>query len=101
MVARGSVLLVLFMALVWCSKNYAAVRHNYIINKQRQNALSTFETFVKAAGDEDIQTKNAVLLQATQCIFSAQPTGFSNKNSDGDPSTKIIEIAKDFSKIGK
>lgn len=101
LISRGSVLLLLFMALIWCSKNYASAKHNYVINKHRQNALSTFETFVKAAGDSDIQTKNAVLLQATQCIFSPQTTGYSNKSYDSDPPTKIIEIAKDLSKMSK
>lgn len=101
MIERFSVLLILFISTIWCSKNYAAARHNYVINKHRQNALSTFETFVKAAGEEDIQTKNAVLLQATQCIFSPQPTGFSNKSTDVESPTKIIEIAKDISKASK
>ncbi len=101
LISRGSVLLLLFMALIWFSKNYASAKHNYVINKHRQNALSTFETFAKAAGDSDIQTKNAVLLQATQCIFSPQATGYSNKSYDSDPPTKIIEIAKDLSKMSR
>ena len=50
---------VLYFAAIWSGKTYRAKWHNYVVNKHRQNALSTFETFVKAAGDE--QTKNAVL----------------------------------------
>jgi hypothetical protein len=51
---------ILYLAAFWAGKNYRAQWHNYVVNKHRQNALSTFETFVKAAGDD--QTKNAVLL---------------------------------------
>jgi hypothetical protein len=71
---------------------YRSQWHNHVVNKHRQNALSTFETFVKAASDE--QTKNAVLIQATQCIFSQQPTGFVAHDSDGAPSPQILEIVR-------
>lgn len=97
-VARFSVFMTLLIMLFWSSKNYTAARHNYVVNKHRQNALSTFETFVKASGD-DVQTKNAVLLQATQSIFSAQNTGFSGKDAESESSGKIIEIFKDVSKL--
>lgn len=100
LISRASVLMTLLIMLFWASKNYAASRHNYVVNKHRQNALSTFETFVKAAGD-DVQTKHAVLLQATQSIFSAQSTGFSGKDSDSESPGKIIEIVKDVSKAAR
>jgi hypothetical protein len=72
--------------LVWCARNYSANRHNYVLNKHRQNSLTTFETFVKAAGD-DVDTKNAVLLQATTAIFAAQTTGYSSREPDVDQPT--------------
>ena len=62
------------LATVWCGKTYRAYRHNAVVNRHRQNALATFQTFAKAAVDQ--ATKDAVLLQATQCIFSQQPTGY-------------------------
>jgi len=96
--ARITVLMTLVFMLFWCSKNYAAHNHNFIVNRHRQNALSTFETFVKAAGD-DLQTKNAVLLQATESIFCAQPSGFISKDVEQSSSGKIIEIVKDLSKL--
>ena len=67
------ILSVFFSALIWAAKNYQAHRHNYVINRHRQDSLSTFEGFVSAAGD-DTETKNAVLLQATQSIFASQST---------------------------
>lgn len=99
-ISRFSVLLILIFSTLWCAKNYTAARHNQVINQHRENALNTFETFVNAASD-DVQTKNAVLLQATQCIFSPQPTGYSNKGVEADSTPKIIEIVKDLSKMGK
>jgi len=67
--------------------------HNFVVNKHRQNALSTFQAFSEATIN-DPDTKNAILLQATQCIFSPQPSGFINKENEQENSNKIIEIFK-------
>jgi hypothetical protein len=83
---------ILYLAAIWSGRTYRAQWHNYVINKHRQNALSTFETFVKAAGDD--QTKNAVLLQATQSIFSPQSSGFVGTEGDGPQSPQILEIIR-------
>jgi hypothetical protein len=68
--SRGAlvVLSVFYFAMVATSRNYRAHQHNWTVNKHRQNASSTFETFVKATTDD--QTKNAVLLYAAQAIFA-------------------------------
>lgn len=79
--------------LVWCARNYSANRHNYVLNKHRQNSLTTFETFVKAAGG-DADIKNAVLLQATTAIFTAQSTGYSSKEPEVDNPTRLLEIVR-------
>lgn len=83
---------ILYLAAIWCGRTYRAQWHNYVVNKHRQNALSTFETFVKAAGDE--QTKNAVLLQATQAIFQPQSSGFAGRDSETSQSPQILEIIR-------
>jgi hypothetical protein len=91
-IARIVVVSVMSIAVAWCGRNYSASRHNFVINRHRQNALSTFETFVKAAGDQ--QTKDAVLVQATQSIFSPQASGYLKNESDGPQSTQIIELVR-------
>ncbi|GAA0550963.1 hypothetical protein FHS83_001306 [Rhizomicrobium palustre] len=79
--------------LLWCARNYSANRHNYVLNKHRQNSLATFETFAKSAeGDPD--TKNAILLQATTSIFAAQTTGYLTKEPEIDQPSKIVEIMR-------
>jgi len=84
----------LYFALIWAGRMYRAESHNWVINQHRQNALSTFETFVKAASDE--QTKSAVLLQATQSIFSHQPSGFSQHEQDSSQSPQVLEIIRNM-----
>jgi len=92
-IAKIVVLSALFYGLSICNRNYKAHRHNSTLNKHRQNALSTFETFAKAAG-ADNQTKNAVLIEATHTIFSNQQTGYLSSEKDNDSSNKIVEIIK-------
>lgn len=98
-ISKLVVLSALFYAMALCNKNYRAHKHNELINKHRQNALSTFETFSNASGS-DIQTKNAVLLEATRTIFSNQQTGYTSGNNDQEPSNKIIEIFKNITTSG-
>ena len=55
-------------------KNYNANMHLHTINQHRQNSLNTFQAFVKST--EDKPTQDAVLLQATKCIFEVGDTGY-------------------------
>ena len=91
-VSKLIVFSILYLAAFWTGRNYRAQWHNHVVNKHRQNALCTFETFVKAAGDD--QTKNAVLLQATKSIFAPQASGFVATESDGGQSPQILEIIR-------
>ena len=92
---RLTILLVIGFALVWSARNYASSKHNQVVNRHRQNALNSFETFAKGAQDKE--TKNAVLLQATQSIFSPQDTAFSKNDPPTAPGAQIIEIVRGIS----
>ena len=54
--------------------NYLAHRHNSVVNQHRSNALKTFQTFVESSSSQAV--KDAVLLQATSCIFNHRDTGY-------------------------
>lgn len=53
----------------------------------------TFDVFVKAASADD-QTKNAVLLQATQCIFSPQSAGCLASEKEPEGSSQLVELVR-------
>lgn len=89
-ISRLVALSVLYYALVWSSRNYFALQHNVIVNRHRQNALSTFQTFVESATDP--QTKNQVLVRATESIFSPEVSGYLTKEPDPRPSSQVLEI---------
>lgn len=97
-VGRMIILSSLFYLVHFSIRNYLSHRHNYTINRHRQIALDTFEIFVKSTSDE--QTKNAVLLHATQAIFSSHKTGFLPKDTEIKAPNSIVDILSNFSGKG-
>lgn len=81
---------VLSFGLIWCSSIYKTHKHNYVINRHRRNALGTFEAFAKAT--EDVDVKNAVLLRATEAIFSPAATGYSSPATETKGGARFLEI---------
>jgi DNA phosphorothioation-dependent restriction protein DptG len=76
----------------WSARNYRTNKHNEILNRHRNNALKTFETFVLACRDD--ATRDAVLLEATKSIFDAQTSGYLTGEPEKVPSGTVIEILK-------
>lgn len=73
------------------AKNFLNHKHNAIVNKHRQNALMTHSALVEASGD--LGVRDAVLLQASSCIFSPQSTGYASGNdSDVSNQKSMVEI---------
>lgn len=83
---------VLFTFVIWAGRTYKAHRHNAVVNRHRSNALRVFDIFVKAAADD--ATKNAVLIQATQSIFSPQQTGYVSGDGEAQTASPFVEIIK-------
>jgi hypothetical protein len=92
-IAKLVVFSLMFSAIVWCGRMYRAHRHNHVVNRHRQLALISFDTFVKSAEDQHI--RNAILLQATQCIFGSQPTAYvEDEHETAASSPHIVEIVR-------
>ena len=83
---------VLSYALVSAVRIYRAEAHNQVVNAHRHHALRTFETFTAASSDD--ATRNAVLMQATQCIFSHRPSGFGQREDDAAPQSQVLELTR-------
>ena len=90
-VSKIIVFSLLYVATLWASRNYKAHRHNTVANKHRQNALATFESFVVATQND--ATRDAVLLRATEAIFSHGYSGYSAVESDSSH-PQIIEVLR-------
>jgi hypothetical protein len=92
-VSKVVALSILYYAALWSAKNYRTHRHLAVLNAHRQSALHTFDAFIKAASGDD-QTKNAVLLEATRCIFTPANTGYLGASEEDSQGSRIVEIVK-------
>ena len=94
--AKGFLLSPIYLWLNRSIKNYTAQKHLEVINTHRQNALETFEMFATAA-EGDRETRDAVLLSATEAIFDANQTGYlSTKGSSADSKSPVQQIIREF-----
>ena len=91
---RALVLSVLLYGVVFCGRQYRAHMHNRTLNEHRHNALASFREFLNSTSDPE--TKNAVLLRATQTIYAAQMTGYVGKESGEDSSIRLIETVRNI-----
>ena len=96
LIARIGFVTMFYFITFWCGKNYKVHSHLAVINQHRHDALSTFETFIKSAGNQDI--KDAVLLETTRCIFSPSISGYLSKEPDPSP---VIELINGVARSGQ
>ncbi len=96
-VAKVSVIAILFTGTIWCGRIYRALKHQRSINRHRALSLKTFQAFVQAT--DDPATRDAVLMAATKSIFANVPTGFvEERAANQDTSVNVLEIGKSSSK---
>ena len=79
---------VLGYLLILAARNYAAHKHNAVVNRHRQNALLTYRALVTAA--EGTGTQDIVLAHAASCIFSPQDTGFAHAKGESSVGSKSV-----------
>ncbi len=89
---RFAALTLLAFAIGFTVRQYTSSKHNETLNRHRQNALRTFETFVSAADDKE--TKDAVLLEATRAVFTPQSSGFLRSGRDTDSPSTMVEVIR-------
>ena len=93
---KGFLLSPIYVWLNRSIKNYTAQKHLEVINTHRQNALETFDTFV-AAAEGNRETRDAVLLSATEAIFDANQTGYlSAKGSGPDSRSPVQQVIREI-----
>lgn len=96
-VAKVSVIAILFTGSIWCGRIYRALTHQRSINKHRALSLKTFQAFVQAT--DDPATRDAVLLAATKSIFGTVPTGFvDERGATQDATVNVLEVGKSAGK---
>ena len=94
--AKGFLLSPIYLWLNRSIKNYTAQKHLEVINTHRQKALETFDRFVESA-EGNRETRDAVLLSATDAIFDANQTGYlSTKGSGADSKSPVQQVIREI-----
>ncbi len=93
-VPRIVTLSIFYLAVIVSLKNYRIHRHLFITNRHRQNALDSFATFYESGKSDAV--KDAVLLEATSCIFTHIASGYLGKDDDTtqSPLVRILDMVK-------
>ena len=60
--------------LFFCAKSYTANCHNVVVNRHRQNALSTYRALMR--GNKDKENADIILTQAARFIYAPQDSGY-------------------------
>lgn len=92
-ISKVLVFSVITYMLILSARNFMSHKHNAVVNKHRQNALMTHRALVEGANDSG--ARDAVMVHAASCIFSPQPTGYTQQGSEGENSSprSVIELA--------
>ena len=91
---------ILITATVWCGKIYKALMHQSTVNRHRALSIQTLRAFSAAA--DDIQIKDAVVLEAARSVFGSVSTGYiDGKSEGGESDVKIFEVVKSMMPNGK
>jgi hypothetical protein len=77
---------ILLTATIWCGRIYKALKHQSSVYRFKALGLQTFRAF--SAGTSDLATKDAVLMETTRSIFSAQDSGYIDQSDSGDSDVK-------------
>lgn len=81
---------VIAYGVLLCARNFLSHKHNEIVNRHRQNALSTFTALSEETSDA--ASSDIVLSHAAACIFSPQDTGYSKGDSKGLEGVPALQI---------
>jgi len=97
-VAKATLLGLCSYALVLLARSYFSAMHNEVVNRHRQNALSTFEALVAAGGDA--ANRDIVLIRAADAIFAAQPSAYSRHDASDTSVLPLLSLAQQAAKVG-
>lgn len=86
---KAAVLAILTYATVTAVRFYRSNSHLAVVNRHREDALRTFQTFVSGASDDNVKDK--VLLAAAHAAFGQTPTGLVSEKGEGSGTLEILD----------
>lgn len=85
---------ILLSAAIWCAKIYKSLYNQALVNNHRSLSVQTLSTFLGSISEQNVEARDAIVLQATKALYSHIPTGFINDQSGIDGDVNIIGAVK-------
>ncbi len=92
LIFRLTILSVLFIAIKESLKNFNVNMHLYNLNKHRQNALKSFDTF-KGIPNSD-ETRDCLIKEIARTIYSVNKIGYLSESKKTADTSQIIDLIK-------
>ncbi len=90
----------LFVTLIYsCLRSYFANSQNEVSNRQRFNALNSYELLYRVATHKE--DKSFIIQKAVECAYSHQPTGFVKQPKDNENQQQTFNIIPNLEKTAR
>ena len=88
----------LFATMIYaCLRSYFANSQNEVSNRQRFNAMNSYELLYSVADNKE--DKNFIMQKAVECAYSHQPTGFVKQQKDNENPQQTFNIIPNLEKV--
>ena len=96
LISKFFIFTIALLFLTMARRNYLSLRHQFTVNRLRQNALYSHKEVLtsiqKTENKSDKEISNAILLELTKAMFAHQDTGYVKEG--GRSHSQITEIQK-------
>ena len=89
---------ILIFFVKFAIKNYNVHMHLHTINKERENVLKTYQTFLSALDEDNSEARNTLLIQVAKCIYTQSNTGYVSHKESNDDALSLLDLKKLLSK---
>lgn len=98
-ITKALIIALIIFVISFSFKQYSVNRHLQALNTQRQKALNSYKLFMASISKDDINSRNALMIQVAKAIYEPQSTGFLNEKGQ-QVNSGLVEITKLISQNG-
>jgi heat shock protein HspQ len=100
-VLKISVITVFIFLIRFAFKQYSINKNLFVLNKHRENTLSSYKLFIESLSEKDTDIRNAIMMQVAKSIYDHGKSGYIIDKSKDMESPSIIELIRTIPKINE
>lgn len=94
LILKVSIIFIFIFVISFSFKQYSINKHLFTLNKQRENALSSYKLFIETIDKDDTQIRDALMLEVAKSIYEQGKTGYLHEKGKDIESPSILEITR-------